>query len=422
MEGNTEAFYLKRCLEKVELQLKRGPAGKWTGYDFEQLSHEIMESTGILLSVTTLKRIWGKLKYTSLPAITTLNALAKYTGSSDWNAFKQEMAGHVAEEELPSEREGIQKASKYVFWLIGGSLLLILIALFAFFYPAPRESTDRASYSFSSNKILSAGLPNSVIFNYKVPESGKTSVFITQSWDESRKVEVSRKNHVFSSIYYEPGHYKAKLMVGDMVMKQHELLIRSTGWMGMTNNESGTPIYFRPEEILKDNKVVVDDKLLTKYNLAKPHSAPLIRFFNVQDIKGIASDNFTFETSIKGSAGNYGIPCQKMEVSLMGKGDIMSIPLCSKGCVGDLSLYAWGQVTDSKTADLSGFGCDLNDWVKVRLESKNGITNIFVNGRLAHAVKHSGPPVSIIGLRYSFNGAGSVQDTRLTNGNNVINF
>lgn len=421
MEGNTEALYLKRCLEKVEMRLKRGPGTKWTGYDFEQLSNEIQESTGVLLSVTTLKRIWGKLKYTSLPAITTMNTLARYTGSSDWNAFKQEMAGHVAEEALPSEPEGRQKASNYIFWLIG-SLLLTIIALFAFFYPAPRENAEPASYSFSSNKILSAGLPNSVIFNYKVPESGKTSVFITQSWDESRKVEVSRKNHVFSSIYYEPGHYNAKLMVGDVVMKQHELLIKSMGWMAMANNESGTPVYFRPKEILKGNKVVVDDKLLAKYNLAKPHSAPLIRFFNVQDIEGIASDNFTFETSIKGSAGNYGIPCQKMEVSLMGKDDVMSIPLCSKGCVGDLSLYAWGQVMESKTADLSGFGCDLDDWVKVKLESKNGITNIFVNGRLAHAVKHSGRPVSIIGVRYSFNGAGSVQDTRLTDGNKVINF
>ena len=41
MEGNTEALYLKRCLEKVEMRLKRGPGTKWTGYDFEQLSNEI---------------------------------------------------------------------------------------------------------------------------------------------------------------------------------------------------------------------------------------------------------------------------------------------------------------------------------------------------------------------------------------------
>ena len=421
MDGNTEALYLKLCLEKVELRLKRGSSSQWTGYDFEQLSNEIQESTGILLSITTLKRIWGKLKYTSLPATATLNTLARYTGSSDWNAFKQEMAQDEPYEYLTAKPTSQKKASNYIFWFVG-SLLLTMIALFAFFYHTPQENSDPGNYNFSSNKILSAGLPNSVIFNYTVPKSGKKPVFIAQSWDESKKVEVSRHDHFFSSIYYEPGHYTAKLMVGDMVIMQHELLIKSTGWMAMAKNDRGNPIYFGHNEISKGKKTVVDEKLLAKYNLPTQHSPPLVRFFNVQDIKGITSDSFTFETSIKGSSGYDGIPCQQIEVSLMGKDDIISIPLCSKGCVGDLSLYVWGQVIDSKTADLSRFGCNLDDWIKVKLESKNGITNIFINDGLAYSMKSSGRPNAIIGVRYSFNGIGSVQDTRLTEGNKVINF
>lgn len=422
MDSNTEARYLKLCLEKIEILLKRGPSSNWTGYDFEQLSNEIENSTGILLSVTTLKRIWGKVKYTSLPATTTLNTLARFTGSCDWNAFKQDITKYAPLKRTSAEQTNQRNPSNFNYWLIG-SLLLAVIASAILFYSKPHKDIDPSNYKFSSNKILSAGLPNSVVFNYSLPKSGTDSAFIAQSWDETRKVAVSRNDHVFSSIYYEPGHYTAKLIVGNNVVREHEILIASAGWMALAESDSGaTPIYFEQKEISKGQETGVDDYLLTKYNLNIQPLPPLVRIFNVQDIEGIHSDNYTFETSIKGNSDYRGDPCQRVEVSLVGKDDIINIPLCTKGCVGDLSLYAWGHVIDSKTADLSGFGCDLGTWVDLRLVANNGITKIFINDRLAYSLKYASHPVVIIGVRYSFKGSGSVRETRLIKGSKVINF
>jgi hypothetical protein len=421
MNSNTEGLYLKLCLEKIEIRLKRGPSSRWTSYDFEQLSNEIQVRTGVLLSVTTLKRIWGRVKYTSLPATTTLNALARFTGSNDWNAFKHDTIQHAPPKPTSAEQTNQRNPSNYSYWFIG-ILLLAIMASAIFYYSKPHKDIDPTSYKFSSNKVLSVGLPNSVVFNYSVPKSGNDSVFIAQSWDETRKVAVSRNEHVFSSIYYEPGHYTAKLIIGDNVVKEHDILIASAGWMALAERDSGTPIYFEQKQILKGKTIGVDNYLLTKYNLNKHPSPPLVRIFNIQDIKGIKSDNYTFETSIKGSSDHRGEPCQRVDVSLVGKDDIISVALCTKGCVGDLSLYAWGHIIDSKTADLSGFGCDLGTWVNLRLVAKNGITQIFINDRLAHSIKYSNHPVAIIGVRYSFNGSGSVQHTRLIKGNKVINF
>ena len=211
---------------------------------------EIQHDTGVLLSVTTLKRLWGKLKYSSLPAMVTLNTLARFTGSCDWNAFKQKInQDSSCKSPLPDQRNQ-RKTSKYRYWLIA-PVLLGIVASAIFFYPASREDSYPGSYKFSSNKILTAGLPNSVVFNYTVPKSGKAPVFIAQSWDETRKIEVSRLGHTFSAIYYEPGHYSARLMVGDEVVKEHELLIASKGWMAMTEIDSGTRIYFKQKEIIE---------------------------------------------------------------------------------------------------------------------------------------------------------------------------
>lgn len=125
---------------------------------------------------------------------------------------------------------------------------------------------------------------------------------------------------------------------------------------------------------------VLDEPLFIKYNISiRP--APLVKVFNIREIKGITSDDFTFETNIKANADSCIAPCRRMEISLIVKGDLISVPIASKGCIGAPPLYIFGKVTESKTADLSGFGCDVGDWVKVRLESKKGIIKIFVNGR-----------------------------------------
>ena len=63
---------------------------------FEALSEAIMERTGVLLSPTTLKRLWGYLQEPVTPRRTTLDVLARYCG---WRDFGDFMSGNVPEPE-----------------------------------------------------------------------------------------------------------------------------------------------------------------------------------------------------------------------------------------------------------------------------------------------------------------------------------
>lgn len=104
------------------------------------------------------------------------------------------------------------------------------------------------------------------------------------------------------------------------------------------------------------------------------------------------------------------------------KDEVISIPLSSKGCVGDLSLYVAGQSISSKDADLSKFGCDLEQWVKLRLEVKNAQVRFFVNDQQAYSVKFLSKPAAIVGLQYRFNGTGAVKNAKFFKDNQVIDF
>ncbi len=58
-----------------------------TPKDFERLSESIFRRTGILMSPTTLKRLWGYINEPVTPRPSTLDTLARYAGWNNWEDF-----------------------------------------------------------------------------------------------------------------------------------------------------------------------------------------------------------------------------------------------------------------------------------------------------------------------------------------------
>lgn len=416
MNNRAETEYIEKCLKLIESQINRGASEQWTSYDFEKLSIEIQTVTGVLLSVTTLKRLWGRLKYTSVPTTTTLNTLANFAGYFDWGEFKHQIKlepqaiGQT--NTAPVKYAAKKSAGKSRYWL-PVLFSIALISLFLLFsYVKTDSPVDTSIYNFSSNKIKTEGVPNSVIFNYNAAAAGNDSVFISQSWDISRKVSVPKDKDTYSSIYYKPGYYRAKLIIGNQTVKEHDLMISSGGWVAMIDNDPGTPLYFKNSEILKRDGVEVAEDLFSQYNVPLQPKLPALRFFNVQDMGGISNDHFVFETVLKSNFYQGTAACQRVEVLILCKDDVISIPLCSKGCVGDLALYVAGETIESSDTDLSAFGADLNQWVKLKVEAKNHQMHFFINDKPVYSLPFSYQPSDIIGLEYRFNGTGAVKNTK----------
>ena len=58
-----------------------------TPTEFNELSRLIQQKTGRSLSLSSIKRIWGYVKYEGFPSVTTLNILAQYNEFKDWESF-----------------------------------------------------------------------------------------------------------------------------------------------------------------------------------------------------------------------------------------------------------------------------------------------------------------------------------------------
>lgn len=70
-----------------------------TPSEFNELARIIQKETNRSLSLSSIKRIWGYVKYDGTPSVTTLNTLARYNGYNDWETFRVTVSGSTRDGE-----------------------------------------------------------------------------------------------------------------------------------------------------------------------------------------------------------------------------------------------------------------------------------------------------------------------------------
>ena len=438
----TDECLIRQVKKLYEEKTGWGDSEKWSNQDFLQLGELIRDGTGVMISHVTLKRIWGKVKYDSLPNTHTLNTLVQYLGFENWRDFSvrhpqdgdapapvpasaedvlREPAApvltEVRVEEAPepsAASDGPKPESRFrrILWMVAPLTIILFVLLFLHGQQPTPQARD---YAFSSKKTVTSGLPNSVIFDYDATRSPEDSVVIQQSWDTTRRVKVPRNGHQYTSVYYYPDYYHATLQVQGHTVKTHSLLIRTDGWLPLVEQDP-VPVYFRKEEAMAGGKMSLSAEQIKAKNILLQPSPPTVMFANVQDFGEIYSDKFVFETSLRDDYSEGSAVCQLTRIYLLCEGTAIWVPLVARGCVSNIDLYFTYFYTSGKRDDLSSLGVDFSNYVKLRIESDSGKAKILVNDRLAYTVPRHILHSKIIGILYRFQGTGSVDYVKLGNG------
>ena len=423
---HSDEYYIEKTKKLFEVATGWGDSSDWTNQDFVVLSEKIQEKTGVALSHVTLKRVWGKVKYDSLPNTHTLDTLVQFLGYENWRAFKSRNGNgvsHIATAEpvsaapVAEEIKNEAPAKKRKPYLKAGLFIIciaaIVVSILSTRKKTPPVITD-GDYKFSSKKVVSVGLPNSVVFNYDATKSPYDSVIIQQSWDKHLQVKVSKNEHQHTSIYYYPDYYKAKLIVGTRIVSMHRLLIKSDGWLPVVT-QAPVPVYFKKDEVIANGKMSLPIEKIQAKNVKLQPTPSDVLYSNVREFGEIYSDNFTFETSVKNDYREGASVCQLSKIYILCEGTAIGIPLCAKGCISTLDLLFTNYWVSGKHVDLSVFGVDFSSWVKVRIETKNRKAQIFLNDKMVFAVNEDIIKSKIIGIDYTFQGTGSVDYIKLSN-------
>lgn len=407
-------LYLLQVRRMIEEKLGWRPAEEWRNFEFSRLSEQIFDATGVSLSATTLKRIFGKVNYQSFPSTATLNTLSLFLGYGSWMDFKTRTSRLQA---VNGETKPVKKSKPVIRkTIILVLLLLICISVLLSAILLPRSGRpafpDPEGVVFKS-RSLSEGLPNTVVFNVDLKQIGADHIRIQQSWDSTRTIPLGRGQTEATGFYYYPGYYRAKLIADEKVIREHDLFIRSEKWMATLDLEP-VPTYIKPADLLFDQEMTVSGQVLKA--VSKFEKPVFLTYHLVKPFQDLRSDNFTMETSLKNTYREGAAVCQTAKIFILGTNGAFIIPFSIPGCVSNINLKFYQTYLDGRSHDLSPFGTDLSDWNKVRIEVKNRHVRIFLKDKLIREQDYQADAGAIAGLRISFLGAGAVQYVHLLDG------
>lgn len=410
IKSEVHSSKMVECLQKIEKKLGWQDSSDWQTQDFEQLSSLLSEETGMLLSVTTLKRLWGKIKYDSTPNRSTLDALAQFAGAKDWRNFKQQGKAQEAVKRTETPSVPVQNPT-FTFpwkWVAILAIFLTGIGLYAFVWSSHSTILDPAKFSFKVRPVAQ-GLPNSVIFEYDASRAkAGDKVELQQNWDKQRRSVIDRDGKVVTSIYYTPGFFQAKLVINDQIMQEQDLLIASQGWLGLVE-QTPVPLYFTKTEITQEDKISIPFALLEANNINPKLNDTWVNFYRIEDLGDLSVDNFSMETVLKNEYKEGVSACQKVEIILYCEGEVIISTLSIPGCIAENRLWILDQGIDGKAENLSAFGCDFSDWINVKWTASDDQISFFINDQLAYQAPLRGKKNKIMGVKYRFQGTGAVK-------------
>ena len=378
--------------------------------DLEFLCDSIESKTGVLISVSTMKRLLNG-QFSRQPQVATLNAIALFLGYNNWQTFKLKKADGLNGISITKDIEVKNTADKeknnrfaYSQYFIPAALLMIIaITLFAFLKSNKSQPGNFDKAQFSVNKTTGNDLPNTVVFNYNIDDVVADSFFIQQSWDKDRRVQIAKKSHTLTDIYYEPGYHVAKLIANDSVIKTMDVSIPTNGWFYYAKEKKPFAL---PEYIVcrgfKEGSLTMSKEELQNsgVDIQKEHVYLQVCF--PAEIK-YSSDNYILKCRVKiNEVKNNFCPFLMCEVFC--QRNFMYFKTMPKGCTSEIKAQFGETVLSGKTNDLSALGTDVKEWQDVEIIVKNRIVTIRINNKEALSTRYNQSSGMIAGLGFLSNG------------------
>lgn len=405
MNHYKEYRLVQKCLLQIEEKLGWGNAKEWHSEMFIELSEVIQKETQVLLSSTTLKRVWGKINYKSAPSISTLNTLSQFAGYDNWRDFK------IKSEDSISENRKIKSNDNKV--KIFGYASIIALFFISLFSVIGINNKDEAGFDVTkiifASKPVTKGLPNSVVFDFDLNRVQSDSIYIQQFWDPTKIIKLEQGQTQATGQYYYPGYFRAKLMIDGNIIKEHDLFIKTDGWLATIDYEP-IPKYIRDKSWSQHNLSFSNNVI----NEIKSSTQPLISTFHyINSLDSISGDNFTLNSSIKNVYREKWAVCQKTYVYIIGTKSALIIPFAISGCISEIEGLISEKTINGKTNDLSSLGVDFSEFKIINIKTENKHLTVSVDHKKVFSTQFENSIGDIVGLRYRFYGVGEVKNIEL---------
>ncbi len=412
----TNREYIEICKGLIEKKFNQGSYLKWTNGDYEKLSELISQDIKEYISSSSLKRIFGKVNYSSEPAVSTLSVLAKYAGYKDWYDLVNQSSSDAPKVVAPENEKG----SKV--WKIVVPVLVAGIILFFFFLLKPEHLEHTLTFHVSKSVA-----PSNVVFDYDISKMSSNDISINFNDHFARdtrenKKQLSKDKKTITHTYMVSGVYHPILLADGEPVDTLTVCIYSDGWEYILARYEANSKDFYPlaaASVLKKNGVLsVPNSEIYKY-LKDTVSDYRLKFRYVKDFK-VSAEDMTFKLrgrSVSAIKNN----CNEFDIWILGSNNNIVFKIFDPGCGGEFSKVQLGtKIIDGNFNDLSAFGHSLSVWRDISLKVLNKKVMIFIDGKVIYEGKIEGEVGSLKGFVIHTKGSAEFDEVSLEAGGEVL--
>jgi|GEM_PF-7041712 len=428
MTETQEKNYLDRLKSHVENKLEWGVSDDWRHSDYKNLSEVVYNESKILLSTSTLKRVWGKIKYEGMPNATTLDALSIFIGYTNWLDFKNKAKNkpNTVDETVPStiSSEVISKpdttfpTNKLLAYAAVLVLMIVSIFILKSFVSVDQANTveipDNFVFEVAGTSVN--GIPQTVMIDLDISGFDVDSLYLIEASRMKREyLNKNQKRHPYFCAL--PGTQTVTLMHGNQMIKQLKFFVRTKGWQAVTSEKDkgkyaswlvNLPT-FLPSAPLENGFLTVSEKTLETHNVEVTENV-WTSFYNFNDFD-INSSDYSLTTRIRNSFEDGATTCQIAICSITTESGLHEVWLVAPGCSKFTHLlFGNGKMLDNKVVDLSEFEVDLNEWQNVAWKVEDKHVKVYINSKEVYNGNYDTDVGKITGLKYQFKGAGGKVD------------
>lgn len=416
----SEQELVKLCLTEVFLKNGYGDPHSLAQRDYENVSQAIETKTGILISISTLKRLL-KGDFARLPQVATLNAISRYLDYPHWQDYRAAVKTKMPIADTPSLRRKFMFQRSLPKTLLFPSILSLLLVLFMTSRSSLKDAgAGMEQAQFSIKKVTANDIPNTVVFSYNVDDIEADSFFIQQSWDKNRRVRIYKKQHTLTDIYYEPGYHTAKLIANDVVIKTLGVSIPTKGWFFYAKKRFpyDIPNYIHPNQPIQNGELGLQKSDLGQngLNVGVENNYVYTYFPSSWPVH---SDNYVFKTRVRVEELKKN-PCPYLMLEVFCQQNFMYFITLPKGCTSEGKLQFGNLILDGKTTDLSALGADVTDWMEVKIEVRNRHVALHYGDKQVYSCTYSKSAGRITGIGLISNGLCKVDDIELKDLNGAV--
>lgn len=393
---------LNHCRRLIEEKLQWIESTKWTRREYELLVEEIFEKTGILLSLSTIRRVWND-DFKNIPHKSTLNALAIFAGFNSWSDFIDKRRNSL-------HKKSRSKSRKKIIFSIGFLLIVILLSFLI------SRKTNNSNIKILGETIFEYSqknkhsVPAIVVFNYNIENIQADSFFIVESVNDYKKKPLKNKKGKLTSSYQQPGNYEAFLIANDSIIRKLKISIESENWVGMvqySNSPQEIPFYFTEKDLIKNGNLNIKRDQLLNGNIRIEDDLFVTYSKTLRSKKPVYND-FVFSTRIKADSLEINSSSPRIFIALLFDKSFCYLPLIQHGAQDKLQLKYGKIILSGNDSDLSGLGCNIYQWQDVKIKSSNNDVLFYLNNQEIIKINEYGELGELKGFSFNFQGIGSI--------------